>query len=255
MRLFFVLAVLAAPVSLALVPEAHAAGKSDAKAAAAALTEEAKAMYPGTVWALKDLPVNTGTTMNIPWIGPLVEVAPDGFKIETTTVIQATYGGAKSVWFGVRANDTLSLKEATLDKDVMALTFVGIDGSKGRDTKIKITGVKSLAEVKPVLDQLLSNTSPVDPSWPEDVKKAIAKRQVINGMTKKQAYLVVGEPESANTQDVGGGKKVETWVPRQSNGVRIGFGASLEMSNYPKYLTFEEGKVTNMAAAGGVSLE
>jgi hypothetical protein len=257
MRSFLAFFLLAAPLAFVMSTPAEAASKSEAKAAAAAYTEAVKAAYPGTVWALKDLPVTTGSTMNIPWISPVVTVDASGFKIETTTVIESTYGGAKSVWYGVRANDTLTFKEAAVDGDVVALAFVGTGGSKGRDTKIKITGGGTFADVKPILDQLLSTTSPVDESWPADIKSAIEKRVVINGMTKKQVYLVVGEPTSATTQDVGGGKKVETWVPRTNNGLHIGFGATMEMTKYPSYIKFQDGKTFDLTGSntGGVSLE
>jgi hypothetical protein len=258
MRLALALALLLAlPASLSIVPTAEAGmSKADEKAAAAAWNDAAKAAYPGTVWALKDLPVYTGTTMNIPWISPVVEVMPDNIKIETTTVIQGTYAGAKSVWYGVRANDKLTFKEASFDDGVVALAFVGTEGSKGRDTKIKITGATSLADVQAKLDEILSKTDPVDPSWPEDIKKAIANRKVVNGMTKKQVYLSVGEPTSATTQDIGGGKKVDMWVPRTNNGLRIGFAnASMEMTNYPQYIKFQDGKTFDVPQTGGVSLE
>lgn len=242
-------------VVLLLVPTAEAGSRADQKAQAAATMEQIKAAYPGTLYALKDLPVNTGSAMGLPYISPIVEVTPSGFEIDTSTAIQSTYGGAKSVWYGVRANDTLAFEESVYDDGILVLDFLGTGKADGRDTKIKITS-GTFEEVKPVLDQLLSVTSPVDPSWPADVRTAIENRVVINGMTKAQAYLVVGEPTSATTQDLPGGK-VDMWYPRNNNGLHIGFGASMEMTSFPPYLKFQDGKTVELAnsATGGVSLE
>lgn len=207
------------------------------------------------MYALKDLPVSSGSAMGMSYISPLVEVAPTGFTIDTSAAVQTTYGGAKTVWYGVRVMDTLVFEEATYDDGILVLAFLGSDKSKGRDTKIKVTS-GTFAEVKPVLDQLVSVKSPVDPSWPADVRTAIDNRVVINGMTKPQAYLVVGEPTSASTMDIAG-KKVDMWYPRNNNGIRFGFGVSMEMTNYPPVVKFQDGvtiELTN-SASGGVSLE
>lgn len=238
-----------------LAGPAHASARSEQKAKEAAILAEVKAAYTGTLYALKDLPVNSGSAMGMSYISPLVEVSPTGFKIDTSTAVQSTYGGAKTVWFGVRVMDTLVFEEATYDDGILVLAFLGSDKSKGRDTKIKVTS-GTFAEVKPVLDQLVSPTSPIDPSWPADVRQAIENRVVINGMTKAQAYLVVGEPTSAQSMDIAG-QKVDMWYPRNNNGVRFGFGVTMEMTNYPPVLKFQEGKTVELAnsASGGVSLE
>lgn len=251
------LLLLTALLSSALVldpPRAHAASKAE-KAAAKQWSDDAKAAWPGTVWALKDLPVTTGNTMGMPWISALVKVTSSGVEIPTTTVISSSYGGASSVWYGVRANEVLKLESVELEDGHVEITFVGTGASEGRDTRLQIDGATTLADVKSVLDQLVTVTDPVDPTWPEDVKAAIKKRQVINGMTKRQAYLSVGEPTSATTQDIGGGKSVEMWVPRTNNGLRIGFGASMEMTQYPQFIKFQDGKAFDMPKSGGVSLE
>lgn len=259
---------LALSVSLSLVgpalvvgttlhaPSAFAGGPS--KAEQKQFEKDVQAAYPGAVWALKDLPVNTGYTMGVTWVGPLCEVTKEGYKIDTTTSMSATYGSAKSVWYSVRPNETLALKESEFDDGVFAITFIGTGSSKGRDTKIKITGVTTFAEVKGVMDQLLSTTSPVEANadWAADIKDAISKRHLINGMTKKQAYLVVGEPTGSSSREEGG-KKIEIWNARQNNGMKIGYGASVEATGYPAEMRFEDGKLVGVAtgSGGGVNLE
>lgn len=226
------------------------------KADCKAFTGELKSTYSGTVWALKDLPVNTGFTMYAAWISPIAEVSTSGVKIEARTGMSATVGSAQSVWFGVRPYETLQYKEAECNDDGVVVAFVGVGGSKGRDTKVKITDGKTMAEVKAGMDTLLTTTDPVDAAWPDDVKKAIANRILVNGMTKRQAYLVVGEPIDASTKEENG-KKIETWKPRQDGGMRIGYGAKAESTGYPTEIRFEDGKLTGLgtSSTGGVSLE
>ena len=251
------LATLATPVVIAGVvvgvPSAHAAGLS--KADRKAFEDEVKAAYPGTVWALKDLPVTSGFTMGAAWIAPIVEVTAGGFKIEAIGGMSASYGSASSLWWSVRPNDSLTMKEVKFDDDWAAIAFVGTGASKGRDTKIKIIGAKTFAEVKAVMDQLVTAISPVQADWSTAVKDAITKRALVNGMTKRQAYLVVGEPTEATTKDEGG-KKVEIWKPRQSGGMRIGYGASVEVTGYPSEVRFVDGVIEGLASTGaGVSLD
>lgn len=245
-----------APITLTTIPVAEATelSKSERKAFEA----EAKAAYGSTVWAAKDLPVNTGISMGFPWVGPITEVSPAGFKIDPGPMGSATYGTTQTVWYSIRPMDTMTFKEVVFGDDAITLVLIGSGGSKGRDTKIKITGAKTLAEVKPVLDQLVMTTSPLDqnPDWSQEVKDAISKRICINGMTKRQAYLVVGEP-TASTVEEKDGKKIETWTPRQNNGLRIGFTAAIEQTGYPQTLRFEDGVLTGLGTTGtgGVSLD
>ncbi len=260
MRMLSLALSLVAPIILidtALhAPSAFAGGPS--KAEQKQFEKDVQAAYPGAVWALKDLPVNTGFTMGVTWIGPLCEVTKEGYKIDTTTAMSATYGSAKSIWYSVRPNEALALKESEFDDGIFAITFVGTGASKSRDTKLKIIGVTTFAEVKPVLDQLLASASPVDSNtdWPADIKDAITKRNLVNGMSKKQAYLVVGEPTGSSSREEAG-KKIEIWNARQNNGMKIGYGASVESTGYPAELRFEDGKLVGIAtgAGGGVNLD
>ena len=221
-----------------------------------AFTDELKAAYSGDVWAMKDLPVNTGFTMYASWISPIAEVDPSGFRIEAQVGVSATVGSAQSVWFGVRPYDTLTFKEAGCADDGVVIALIGTGDSKGRDTKIKITEGNTLAQVKAGLDALVVTSDPIDPAWSDEIKQAIHNRTLVNGMTKKAAYLVVGEPSGASTKEENG-KKIETWNPRQNGGMRIGYGAKTEVTGYPTEIHFEDGLLAGLGttAGGGVSLE
>ena len=248
--------VLAAFALAASVLASTALAAELSKAERKTFEADVQAAYPGTIWALKDLPVNTGFTMMAAWISPIAELTPSGFSIQVGAMGQATFGSASSVWYGVRPNDTLHYKEIEFDDEFLVIAFVGEGTSKGRDTKVKISGATTFAQVKPVMDQLLTATSPVDASWPEDIRQGIANRTLVNGMSKRQAYLVVGEPTEASTSEEGG-TKVETWKTRQTCGMRIGYAASVETTGYPQEIRFVDGKLTGIATTtgGGVNLD
>lgn len=241
-------------VLFALTTSAFAGSSFDA-ATQATYKKAVYAAYPGLVWSLKDLPVKSGQAMYAVYISPIAEVRSTGFTIDATAGVQAHVGGAQSTWFGVRPYDTLTLKEIKFDDDFAVITFNGSKDSHGRDTKIKVFG-PDFEAVKPVLDQLIVTTDPIDPTWPAEIQTAIRNRVVVNGMSKRQAYFVVGEPANAQVFEQGG-KKIEVWTPRFNDGVRLGYTASFKPSGFPPTLRFEDGKLTGVAttATGGVNLD
>lgn len=239
---------------LTALTTAHAGSQLDKKAQNTYRTA-VMAAYPDKVWALKDLPVKSGQASIAAYIAPIAEVTADGYKIEASNQITSHFGGAQSTWWGVRPYDTLTFKEIKFDDDFAVITFNGGWDSAGRDTKIKVFG-SDFAKVKPVLDELLTTTDPVDASWPADIQAGIRNRAVVNGMSKRQAYLVVGEPTNAQVTEQDG-KKIETWTPRPNDGMRIGYGATIKPSGFPNTLRFEDGKLVGVAtsSSGGVNLD
>lgn len=226
------------------------------KAECKTFTNDLKAAYPSTVWALKDLPAKTGFTMYAAWIAPIAEVKPSGYTIDASAGTAVTVGSATSTWFGVRPNDQLKLDDVDCDDGAVIIDLVGTGTSKGHDTKVKLLDAKTYAEIKPTLDLLISATDPVAADWAQEVKTGITNRMLVNGMTKKQAYLVVGEPAGSSTKEEGG-KKIEIWNPRQTNGMRIGYGATVSATGYPAEIRFEDGVLVGLAtgSGGGVSLD
>jgi hypothetical protein len=74
----------------------------------------------------------------------------------------------------------------------------------------------------------------------------IAERKVVAGMTKEQAYDVVGDPLDIQSQEVNG-VKVETWHPRQDRGralrARRGAYDGHGPTGFPAQLKFVDGKL------------
>lgn len=256
MRTAALAAVLFAAVPVLAAAPVLAGGLS--KAEQKAYTAEVKAAYPGPVWALKDLPVKTGFTMMVAWVAPIAEVTGETITIDSTARTAMGYGSATSVWFGVRPNDTLELKDVEHDDGAVTVVFKGVGRSSGRDTKIRVRDATTFAAVKGAFEQLVTTVSPIEANadWTDEVKKAVEGRVLVNGMTKRQAYLVVGEPTEASTKEEDG-KKVEIWKPRQNDGMRIGFGGSVTATGFPSEIRFEDGKLVGVATSstGGVSLD
>jgi hypothetical protein len=72
-----------------------------------------------------------------------------------------------------------------------------------------------------------------------------------SGMTMMSSWLApVPEVSPA-------GFKIETWNPRQNDGMRMGYGAPVTMTGYPGEIRFEGGKLVGLAtgSGGGVSLD
>lgn len=74
--------------------------------------------------------------------------------------------------------------------------------------------------------------NPIRRSWPTDIVHAIRNRSVVVGMTKEQAELAWGNPESVNVTS-GASYEVEQWVYRNYN-----------------YLYFKNGTLTNIQSSG-----
>jgi hypothetical protein len=87
--------------------------------------------------------------------------------------------------------------------------------------------------------------------WPVEIKKAIAERRLIKGMTKRQVFYITGSPESVKESEAAG-KKAEVWTMRQNKGVQIGFWSvsTSAPTGAPKTLRFVDGKLEEFEAAG-----
>lgn len=238
------------------VTEAHAGLKGKEKKA---FTEALEQRFSGIVYARKDLPSYSGTTGWGPFLEPLVEVRPTGVTIDTSEAVKSGFGFAMSVWWGCHVGDALTYDSVEFDSDKIKVLFKGGGASAGRELRIAILGATTLDQVGAQLDELFSTVPVLDehPDWPEEIKAAIREGRVEQGMNKRQVYYVVGEPGSVTTQEIDG-KKVEIWVPRFNDGIRMGFGVTTVQTGFPTSITFTDGVVTSLIGGkpkGGVSLE
>jgi hypothetical protein len=223
--------------------------------------KEAHAMLSGTLYTRIDIPCGTGRHPVGTYKFPLVEVSPDGVNTDNESSVSAGWYHAQSTYWGIAPNDTLRFDEADWDGDTVEIEFEGVGRTDGNDTVIKFVGIQTLDDFKKAFDRAFARVPLQDEhaDWSPEVKKAIADRQLMKGMTKRQVFYVLGSPESARESEEDG-KKVEVWTVRQSKGLKMGFwGFSSEgpATGAPKTLRFVDGKLEDFDAAssGGVKLD
>lgn len=223
--------------------------------------KEAKAYLSGTLYARIDIPCGTGRHPMGTYKVPLVEVSPEGVNTESDETFQAGWYHAQSTYWGIAPNDTLEFDEMEFDEDTAEIELEGVGKTEGNDTVLKFVGIRTLDDFKKAADRAFARKPLQDEhaDWPDDIKKAIAERRLVKGMTKRQVFYVTGNPESFNESEEKG-KKVETWTMRQSKGVQIGFwmvSSDKPASGLPKTLRFVDGKLADYDAStsSGVKLD
>jgi hypothetical protein len=129
------------------------------------------------------------------------------------------------------------------------------EGVKPKDVEIwiRFVGIGSRDDFKKAYDLILSNKPLQDehPEWPTEIKTAIASRRVMEGMTKAQAFAVVGTPIAIDNREEAG-KKIETWFPRQDTGAAGSWGSvTSSTTGFPASLRLVDGKLAAIVNTAG----
>lgn len=221
----------------------------------------ANGILAGTLYLRIDAPCETGRHPMGTYMAPLVEVSPTGVNTDGASGFSGGAFHAQSTYWGVGPNDTLQLDEMDWDEDTVEIELEGVGKTDGNDTVIKFVNINTLADFQKAADLAFSKVPLQDehPDWPEDIKKAIADRRLVKGMTKRQVFYVTGTPESVQESE-DKGKKVEVWTMRMSRGMKMGFwvmSADNPTGGKPKTLRFVDGKLEEFEATGssGVNLD
>ncbi len=212
----------------------------------------------GRLYLRIDAPVTQGRHPYGVYYSPIVEVSPT--EVNTEAAEGASFGwyhASSTVW-AVRVNDSVQFDDIEWDEDTAEIEFEGVGAADGNDTVIKFIGINSLADFNAAFD-LAFSTQPLQdehPDWPADIRKAIADRKLVNGMTKRQAFYVVGTPAEVekSTEE---GKEIEVWTLRQK-GMEIGFFTFNpgEPGKPAGKLKFEEGKlISNSSKSNKLDLD
>lgn len=215
----------------------------------------AKAHLAGTLYLRIDAPCGTGRHPMGTYMFPLVEVSPDKVNTEGDTGFSAGWYHAQSTYWGVGPNDTVQLDEMSFEDDgSIEVEVEGVGRTEGNDTVIKLVNVRSLDDFKKAADRAFAKVPLQDehPDWSPEIKKAIADRQLVKGMTKRQVFYVTGMPESTRESEEKG-KKVEIWNLRLNKGMQIGFwtvSTATPASGTPKSLRFVDGVLEEFSASG-----
>lgn len=211
--------------------------------------QQAKKMVEGTTLYLRiDVPCLYGAGGFGLSVDPLVEVSPTDMKILGSPEETAKNKKRRqSIYWGFGPNDAVAYGKLTFKGDVVQ---VWMEGKAPKDNELILLFVKvnSLADFKAAFDQAFSKVPLQEEAtdWPAEVKQAVAERRVVEGMTKRQAYAVVGKPVNIQANEENG-KKVETWFPRQENGTVVTFRKlKSAATGFPALLKFVDGKLTTI---------
>lgn len=121
------------------------------------------------------------------------------------------------------------------------------EGVKPKDVEIwiRFVGIDTLDDFRKAYNLILS-PQPLQeehPEWPAEIRSAVGAHRLIEGMTKAQAFAVVGNPIGADSSEEGG-KKIETWFPRQDTGASGSWSKVMSASTgFPTSLRFVDGKL------------
>jgi hypothetical protein len=196
------------------------------------------------------------------WIDPLVQVSPTGHKLlpipsplEEKFIYWGSgpndlvgYGTVKTVWSSL--NDRANCKGKPLPAGTYYIWLDGVDPTN--EIVIAFVNITTLDDFKAAFKRTFSGfrLEEEHPEWPSVIRISITKNRLIEGMTKEQAFCVVGEPAAIETA-VDNGVPVEIWHPRQENGLKRPFRDSRPMkSGYPAMLKFVDGKLVTIEQAG-----
>ena len=174
-------------------------------------------------------------------VDPLVEVSPAGVRAHSARPDHL----AENVFWRFGPNDPVRYGKLHSDNGAIEVSVEGLPPNL-HEVKARFVGIKTLADFQAAFDLTFSRVPLQDehPEWPPEIRKAIAERRAIPGMTPEQAYCVFGDPVEAEEREEGG-RKLETWFPRQA--VHQNADPKLMLpSGFPQSLKFVDGKLTQI---------
>lgn len=205
--------------------------------------DAAKKMTSGTLYLRLDVPCKYGTAGFGLSVESLLEVSPTGHDVERKLNLPSK-NKRESVYWGFFPNDIVRYGKLSFDGDTVQLWM---EGAPPNDNEIMIDfiHIQTMDDFVKAFNQTFSKVPLQNehPEWPSDVRQAIAERKVIAGMTKEQAFAVVGTPINITTSEENG-VKVETWFPREDRGTVVTFRKNKSTrTGFPSLLKFDDGKL------------
>jgi hypothetical protein len=210
--------------------------------------KEAETMVKGTLYLRIDAPCKYGYGGFGLSVKPLVEVSPTGYRTESTPITPTKK--KESVYWGFGPNDAVRYGKLSVKGEVDEVWLEGVPPNDN-EVIVQFVQIKTLDDFKAAFNQAFS-TVPLQeehPEWPAEIRKAIAERRVVEGMTKKQAFAVVGAPINVLT-GTENGAETETWFPRQEKGTLVTFRKLRSTATgFPAQLKFVDGKLVAITKA------
>ena len=211
----------------------------------------AKEMLTGDLYLRIDVPCRYGRQPFGVYVDALVEVTPTGSNIAEDST-ESTMWTAGGVYWGFGPNDLVKLNKVSYTKDgKMEIWMAGTGAKKSYELGVRFANINGIADFKKAFDATFAPKPLQDEhaDWSPEVKKAIAEKRLIDGMTKRQAFAIVGKPVKIEVvKDAG--KEIETWSTRQSKGLMIGYWTATggEQTGFPVTLKFVDGALTGVAS-------
>jgi hypothetical protein len=217
--------------------------------------EAAKQMIAGTVYLRLDVPLRSEVGGWGVGSAPLLEVSPTSHDTArllgqemNNKEMSATsrFKKRERVNYVFYPNYPVHAGALTMNGDEVKLMLEGFKPINYEVT-INFIQIKSLDDFIKAFNQTFSKVPLQDehPEWPADVRTAIAEHRLIAGMTKEQAFDIVGVPLDIKSEDTNG-VHMEIWHPRQDKGQAIdrrGHIQDLGTTGFPVQLKFEDGKL------------
>lgn len=240
-----------------LIPALALTGPAEAELAKPDRKAAKKMLSEGTLYARIDIPCETGRHPFGTYLAPLVEVSPEGTNTDGDLGFNTSFWHAGSTFWAIAPNDPMEFDELEFDASEVEIELVGIGPAKGNNTVIKFVQIHTLEDFEQAFDLAFSRVPLQEehPGWPQEIRDAIAERRLMDGMTKRQVYYVVGAPERHETFEEGG-QKIEMWHLRQDRGTKIGFWTAREKrTDNPGRLRFVDGALTEGYGSTGLDLD
>ncbi|HKY31042.1 MAG TPA: hypothetical protein VJV23_00805 [Candidatus Polarisedimenticolia bacterium] len=239
--------------SAALLPLAAAL------AAAPALARDAggdikKAMKEktGTYYLKTNLPYLQGRHAYGTFKRPIVTVSPgEGVTTASTAEVQGGAFHAEGRRLTLRVNDPVKVDEHEWESDDQSLEIEleGTGQAKDGVGVIKFVGLAGVNDFEACWEAAFSSVPLQDKyDWPADIKRAVAERRVLEGMTQEQVVVAVGYPEKTSTS-TDQGHKVETWVIQRGEGSKMGFWTMKVGDKQEMEIRFVDGKVAQIGGS------
>lgn len=205
--------------------------------------DAAKSMTSGTLYLRLDVPCKYGVAGFGLNVEPLLEVSPSGHDAERRLNLPSKKK-RESVYWGFFPNDAVRYAKLSFDGDTVRIWMEGVPPND-YEIMIDFVQIQSMDDFTKAFNRTFSKVPLQDEhqDWPVEIKQAIAGRSVVAGMTKEQAFAVIGTPINVTTGEEDG-RKVETWFPRQDKGTVVTYRKNKSTrTGFPSLLKFVDGKL------------
>ena len=205
--------------------------------------DSAKSMTAGTLYLRLDVPCKYDRGGFEVGVDSLLEVSPTGHDVERKLNLPSQKKRA-SVYWGFFPNDAVRYGKLSFSGDTVQVWLEGVQPNDN-EVMVDLIHIQTMDDFIKAFNQVFSKVPLQDEhqEWPADVRQAIAERKVVAGMSKQQAFCVVGTPINITTGEENG-LKVETWLPRQDKGTVVTFRRDESTrTGFPALLKFTDGKL------------